>query len=110
MSIVKRTPLKKISGKQRAREAGLRERKEARVQKQLDEDGGAACQKCGRTFLTLSEAMWGLQGHHKKQRSLAAGEPGTDDDTNIELLCADCHDDSVHSSSNPNKVTPHRRF
>lgn len=78
--------MRQQSAKQAARERLLRERKHARIEKAISKDGFAYCDECGLSFGPES-AFDCLEGHHIIQRSLG----GTDDDTNIVLLCSRCH-------------------
>ena len=78
-----KTRLKPISSRQREREADLKRRKIARIVASLEQNSSVACEGCGMLFYTLSEAMSGLHGHHKKTRHHC-----DDSNENIALLCS----------------------
>lgn len=76
-SLKRKTPLRKVSIKQRAELA-----KHKQVRTELEQQANGHCQKCGRL------PDWrGLQMHHKKKLS----QGGKTSIVNCELWCAPCH-------------------
>jgi hypothetical protein len=81
--------IRRQSTKQGARERARSERKRAWIRAELGEKGYVACQcgrnDCGRIFVDEVNAMYALQGHHPRKRSLG----GRDED---EVYCTiECH-------------------